>query len=377
MPLMKYLLLITVFLVSFRSVAQLENDSLEFRISPDTTRSRELHLSIYNFNFLRNYEFFNDFQDGYTLFGTQLEPRLTYHVNSRLLISAGVHLRKDFGKDGINKTIPLFSIKYQKGKTALINGAIEGNVHHRFIEPVFDFERKINNPVEYGTQFLVKKESLFLDAFINWNKMIERNSPEQEQIFAGLSSDISVYSTQQFKASVPLQVFAFHQGGQIDVNPDPLKTIVNSAIGFKLQWLRSGFVSKLKTENYLVSYKDFSPTKTLMYEGGNAIFLNASAATRFGTLIASYWHGNKYISRVGMPIYQSVSQQINHQGYSEEKRQLLFLRYLYQKQLVQNFYLDFRVEPVIDLKPSGSKSLEFYHSLFLVYKQDFRLFRRK
>ena len=362
---MKYLLLLSCgFLLSFQSLAQLQNDSLEYRLSPDTLKSGEVQFSLYNFNFLRNYEFFNDFQDGYTLFGTQLEPRVVYYANPHLLLSAGVHLRKDFGKDGINRTYPLFTIKYQKGKTALINGVLEGNIHHRFIEPVFDFERKITSPVEYGTQFLVNKEKLFLDAFINWNKMIERNSPEQEQIYAGLSSDVTVLSRNRFKASIPVQLFVFHQGGQIDVS-------------FKLQWSGQGLVNQLKTENYFLTFNDLASTQQLPYHEGSGIFLNGSVSTRFGSLITSYWAGHRYSSPVGMPIYQSVSHQINRPGYYEQKRSLLFFRYLYQKKLVSNFYLDFRVEPVIDLKSSGSKPVEFYHSLFLVYKQDFRLFKTR
>ncbi|WP_207429727.1 hypothetical protein [Pedobacter sp. SYSU D00535] len=376
---MKKLVLFFFSFVYFLSASgQLPNDSLEYRIRPDTLKSGDVQLSLYNFNFLRNYEFFNNFQDGYTLFGTQLEPRLVYYPNSKLVLSAGVHVRKDFGKQGINKSFPLFTIKYQNGNTALINGVLEGNINHRFIEPLFDFERKISNPVEYGTQLVVDKRTLFLDAFVNWNKMIERNSPEQEQIFAGVSSDIAIYKQKALKVSVPLQVFAFHQGGQIDTDPAPLQTVVNAALGIKFQWNRTGFLKHLKTENYFVTYTDLSPHKQQVYSNGTGWYFNAGLGTwKYGSLLLSYWEGHKYISPVGMPIYQSLSRQINHPGYSEALRQLVFLRYTLQRQLVANFYLDFRVEPIFDLKSPGSKPMEFFHSLFLVYKQDFRLFKRK
>ena len=358
--------------------AQLVNDSLEYRIKPDSLKSGNLELSFYNFNFLRNYEYFNDFHDGYTLFGTQLEPRLVYYPNAKLAVSAGGHIRKDFGKDGINKSYPLFTIKYQHKNTALINGVIEGNIHHRYIEPLFDFERKINNPVEYGTQVVIDKPSLFLDAFVNWNRMIEKHSPDQEQIFAGVSSDIGILRKGRMKLSVPVQVFAFHQGGQIDTDPDPLKTIANTAIGVKLNLERDGFIKHIRTENYFVTYTDLSPTKESTYNDGTAWFINLGVGTKkYGDLTGSFWEGRKYVSPVGMPIYQSVSQQIDHAGYSEDIRQLFILRYTYQRQLVSNFYIDFRVEPVFDLKSPTTKSIDFSHSLFLVYKQDFKLFKKK
>lgn len=357
--------------------AQLTNDSLEYRVRPDSARTGALYLSVHNFNFLRNYEFFNSIQDGYTLYGAQLEPQLVYYAHPKLVIMGGIHLRKDFGGKGIYKTYPLFTIKYQNKNTALINGVLEGTIQHHFIEPIYDFERKITHPVEYGTQVVINKPSLFLDAFISWNNMIYKPSPEQEQIFAGGSADISLKQSDKFKFSIPLQLFLFHQGGQIDTLDRPLKTLLNAAAGVKFRYLTGGFIRALKTENYFVGYNDHSPSKEQFFNNGGGLFLNAGMESRLGELVLSYWNGNKYISPNGMPIYQSVSQQINHEGYTEKKRQLLFVRYAYQKELVPHFYLDFRLEPVIDLKSPEAHKVQLYHSFFLVYKQDFNLIKKK
>ncbi len=373
----KYLLLLACISAASFAKAQLPNDSLEYRIRPDSVKTGELYLSVHNFNFLRNYEFFNNIQDGYTLYGAQLEPQLVYYAHPRLSLSAGIHLRKDFGGKGIYKTYPLFSIKYQSGSTALINGALEGNTQHRFIEPLFDVERKITNPVEYGTQVVINKPSLFLDAYVNWNNMIYKPSGEQEQIFAGGSSDITIKQTSRFKFSVPLQLIIFHQGGQIDTLDKPLKTFFNAAAGFKLKYNTSGFISSVNTENYLVGFNDHSSTKEQAYTNGSGLFLNAGVQSKLGALVVSYWKGNKFISSAGMPLYESVSNKIEHEGYTEKERQLIFFRYAFQKELVPHFFLDFRVEPVIDLKSPESDSFQFYHSFFLVYKQEFRLIKKK
>ena len=93
------LLLFFVFLFTIAQ-AQPDNKPLEYRICPDSLKTGGLYLNFHNFNYLRNYEFFNDFQDGYTLFGTQIEPQLTYYAHPRLALTAGVHVRKDFGDEG-------------------------------------------------------------------------------------------------------------------------------------------------------------------------------------------------------------------------------------------------------------------------------------
>ena len=360
------------------SIAQILNDSLEYRIRPDSLKTGELHLSVYNFNYLRNYEYFNKIQDGYTLFGAQLEPQLLYYAHPRLAISAGVHLRKDFGGRGIYRTYPLFSIKYQKGNTTLINGVLEGNIHHRMIEPMYDFEKKITEPVEYGTQFIISNKSLFLDAFINWKRMIYKPSPDQEQILAGASADLNLIKNTKISLSLPLQLTVFHQGGQIDLVDIPLQTLVNTALGFKLKIPFQGFINAFRSENYYTSYTDFSFTLAQAYSKGGGWHLNSGIDTKYGSVMGTYWNANGYISFNGMPIYQSVSQQINHTGFTEKNRQLLMLRYSYQKRLIPNFYLDFRFEPMMDLnRPRGSKKIEFSNSSFLVYKQEFRLHKIK
>jgi hypothetical protein len=274
-----FLLILTVLFYS--SEAQILNDSLEYRIRPDSVRTGELYLSIHNFNYLRNYEYFNKIQDGYTFFGAQLEPQLVYYAHPRLAVTAGVHLRKDFGGRGIYRSYPLFSVKYQHGNTILVNGVLEGNTHHRMLDPIYDFEKKITEPVEYGTQFIINGRNLFLDAFINWKKMIYKPSPVQEQILGGLSAELNLIKNSNLSLSIPVQLTVFHQGGQIDVADDPLQTLVNSALGFKLKLPFSGWIKDLRTENYLISFNDLSFTDLQPYSSGYGWYLNGKGTPLF------------------------------------------------------------------------------------------------
>ncbi len=358
------------------SFAQVNNDSLEFRIRPDSAHTGAVYLDVHNFNYLRNYEFFNDFQDGYTLYGTQLVPQLVYYPHPKLAVRAGILLRKDFGTEGVYKTYPLFALVYRNKATTLINGALEGHLHHRMIQPLYDLERAITDPVEYGTQVIVDKPGFFLDGFINWKKMIYKPAPEQEQIVAGGSSRLGVINRRDWQVNVPVQLTVFHQGGQIDTLNRPLKTLLNSTIGVRISRHRNSWARKVELGGHYVTYRELSPTKVNSFSSGSGWLFDGSADFAFGSFHAGYWTANGFISPLGMPVYQSVSQQIDHAGYAQRKRELLLLGYFWQKELVPGFRLDFRVEPVMDMG-AGKRKFEFFHSLFLTYKHEFRMVREK
>lgn len=373
----KNLLIAFLFLLSIAAKAQFNNEAIFNRIRPADSLEKELHFNFYNFNYVRNYEYSNKFHDGYTLYGTQLQPQLVYYANPNLAITAGAYLRKDFGDNGVYDAKPLFSLKYHKKNLTLIFGSLEGNIQHNYIEPIYNIERKITTPIEYGTQLLVEKEKFRLDSWIAWQKMIYRGDAAKEEIVGGLITETDVLKTENWRLTIPAQFLAYHQGGQIDVLKEiPLTTLFNGATGFKLHKKVGYYIKEVFTDNYIAVYKDFSPTKVRAYQGGFGLWLNAGMETKWGSLVASYWKGNKFITIKGMPLYQSVSENLLDAGFTQNSRSILALRYVYQKQLIPNLYLDVRFEPHVDLDHSDA-NLQFNHSLFLTYKESFRIFKRK
>ncbi|MFA6277918.1 MAG: hypothetical protein WC622_14280 [Pedobacter sp.] len=373
----KQLLAILITLFASSAMAQFNNEAIFHRIRPADSLDKELHFNFYNFNYVRNYEYSNKFHDGYTLYGTQIEPQLVYYANPNLAIVAGAYLRKDFGNDGIYDVKPLFSLKYHKRNLTLVFGSLEGNIQHNYIEPIYDFERKITTPIEYGTQLLIDREKFKLDSWISWQKMIYKGSPEKEEIVGGLSTESTLMQRDGWKLSIPAQFLAYHQGGQIDVLKNiPISTLFNGAAGFKLHKTVGDKVKEVFTDNYIAVYKDFSPTKVRAYQGGFGLWLNVGMETKWGSLVASYWKGNKFLTIKGMPLYQSVSENLYDAGFKQSSRSILAVRYVYQKQLIPNFYLDVRFEPHFDLGTPDA-DFQFNHSLFITYKEDFRIFKRK
>lgn len=363
--------------VAFAAKAQFNNEAIFNRIRPADSLSKELHFNFYNFNYVRNYEYNNQFHDGYTLYGTQLEPQLVYYANPNLAVTAGAYLRKDFGNEGVYDAKPLFSLKYHKRNLTLVFGSLEGNIQHNYIEPLYDVERKITTPIEYGTQLLIDREKFKLDSWIAWQKMIYKASPYKEEIVGGLITETTLAEQNGWKLTLPAQFLAYHQGGQIDVLKQvDISTLFNGATGFKLHKTIGYKVKEVFTDNYVAVYKDFSPNKVRAYQGGFGLWLNAGVNTKWGNLVASYWKGNNFITIKGMPLYQSVSENLYEVGFTQQQRNILALRYVYQKELLPNLFLDVRFEPHFDLNYADSQ-LQFSHSLFLTYKEDFRIFKKR
>lgn len=377
---MKRTLLILIFILAGYQFgrAQFNSSAIENRIRPDSNAIGEVHFNFYNFNYVRDYEYSNQFHDGYTLYGTQLQPQLVYYAHPNLAIIAGAYIRKDFGDNGVHDSKPLFALKYHKKDLSLIFGSLEGGIHHGYIEQLWDFERQITDPIQYGTQLIIEKENWKLDAWIAWQKQIYTPSPVKEQIVGGLTAERSLWQSNGWKLSLPFQFLVYHKGGQIDtLKSVPLLTMGNGATGLKLHKEIGGNVQEIFTDNYIVGYKDFSPTKIQAFQGGYGLWFNAGANTRWGSLVASYWKGNNFQTIKGMPLYESVSSTLYDAGHKESNRSILLLRYAYQHELLPNLYLDVRVEPHVDLGTSRTEQLQFQGSFFLTYKQDFKLFKIK
>src|SRR5687767_3462692 len=225
---MKKLIFILFSLISISAFAQLNNHAFEQRMTVAAADSNKLYLGVNFLGFFKDNEWFDTTIDGYTLFGYQLNPYLSYHIAKNVRLDAGVYAQKDFGNDDYTDVKPTLSLKITNNRNFnFIFGTLEGSVHHRLIEPLYDFERVLNNRLENGVQVLWMKDGLFLDAWIDWQKMIYFNDTEPERFTAGLSFNKTLFRSNGFHIDLPVQVTGNHQGGQIDAVDNPVITIYN------------------------------------------------------------------------------------------------------------------------------------------------------
>lgn len=355
------------------AMAQLPNKAFEFRRPLVPADSQRVKLGVYFLGFNKNNEYFNKITDGYTLFGMQAVPYLTYQASSRVRLDAGFLVRKDFGRSGFADFEPLLTIRYQQGPFNVLFGTLEGSLNHRLIEPLYDFERIMLDRFEEGLQFLLKKPSTFVDVWIDWEHMIYRGSSTQEEVSGGISFNQKLLGNEIWHMKLPLQGLAYHKGGQIDVNPNPLITRVNLAGGIELErrW-EQGLIRSIGFQPYVVWFRDFSNQVVLPFQEGGGWYLNLSAASRHLTAMLSYWEGEEFVSIKGGGLYQSVSTTFKYPEFTQEKRKLLILRLLLEVPITKNLEVSTRFEPHYDF---GFRKFEFSHGMYLNYKTDFYLFK--
>ena len=372
-----YFIVFVLFSLLIESKAQLNNFAFEQQVVIDSTREKELYFGFNSLGFFKNNEYSNNIADGFTLFGYQFNPYFSYYPTGNIRIDGGIYLQKDFGIRDFTEIAPTFSVIMDFGNFDLIFGNLQGSYDHRLIEPLYDFENGLNDRLENGIQGLWQTKDIFLDFWVNWETMIFKGDPFQEEISGGTSINYTLLERNKFKLEVPLQMVIYHKGGQIDNSPNPLLSLINTAYGvsFTLKFNNGGMIRSLRSDNYYAYYYDFSNQKQQVFEDGDGIYLNLTAKTRFNLeVMASYWRGDEFITIKGGQLYPSISSSFKNAGSFENNRELFFLRFLYDVKLSENFYLSTRLEPYFDIRNSN---MEFSHGLYINYRPDFFLLKNK
>jgi hypothetical protein len=386
------------FLLSYPAFAQLNNKAFTFRDTIQPSNENKLNLSVQAFSFFKNNEYFNDIVPGYTLFGYQINPELTYQPSAHFKIRAGIFAWKDFGNRSYTRIEPTFSLKYQKDSFALIFGTLEGALTHQLIEPLFDFERIINNRQENGLQLLYQKKRIRADLWVDWLQMIYKDSPFQEEISVGFSGAFTWVKKDNFTLESPLQIQMFHRGGQIGQYATNLTNWFNGAVGISSRHIPgpSSAIRKIRMDAYVAWFQDFSSRKVNIYAYGSGLYLNIALESKWLEVMASYWQANRFRSWQGGNLYQSVAvfpPRINIAlpdpnakpektspraivpitdtlPYRETDRELLVIRLMKDFKIMNGLIFTLRIEPVYNL-PMGT--FEFSHGFYITYRQQFLL----
>lgn len=356
--------------------AQLDNSFFNDERVIQTRDSSTIQFGLEAFGYLRNNEYRTDLVPGYTLFGYQFRPYFSYFPSNRIRLDAGGFFMKDFGSTDFQEIRPIFTIKYAYRDLSFLFGTIEGGLTHQLIEPVYDFERVINHRIEDGLQFKYKGDRLFLDTWIEWVNMIDFGDNDLEEFNYGLSSIYRIWESQVVRLDIPLQLLVNHRGGEIDVTAEPARTVWNGATGLGLLFpvRETASFRSIKMDGYYVFFQTAESSSPIPYHSGNGWFLNVTGKMKWLDLMLSYWHGNQFYAPNGGTLYQSVSFDFPNDGYTEMKRDLIYLRALFEHDFDHGLTLSIRFEPVYDLN-----NHQFNHSegLYLRYRTDWILNRNK
>jgi len=336
----------------------------------DSTKSNSLFLNIKNNNFFKNNEYFSNYSEGYTLLGFHLDPSLVYYPNKNIKISGGIHFLKYSGRDNFKDILPTFSFQYKINTNIdIILGTIYSSLNYKLIPPLYKFDNLIENNIENGLQFLINFPYLKSNIWLNWNKFILKNSPFQEKLTVGFLSELNLISNENFNISLPFQGTILHQGGQININNYNIKTILNLAYGININYsLNYKFLKRITTNSYYLIYNDLSPTQLQIYKDGYAFYNTILFDLGCPKITLGYWYANEYISPLGNPIFQSVS---DYKFYIEEpERQLLTVDLSYQDEIFDNINLGIRLQTYYDLI---STKLDYSYGLYIIFNEEFFL----
>lgn len=371
----KIFLLFLFSTTSFCVSAQVNNVLLEMNNNTQDTMYNNIGINGGMQGVFKNNEYFSKIVQGYTLFANRLYTNVYYKPSQNVSIYAGAFLQKDFGNDTALYVKPMLTIRLSKNNYSFLFGTLDGNISHRMLDPLFDYERYINNPLEYGMQFKVDKKNFWSDTWLSWDKMQYLNSNYQEELTFGHHSIISIFNKEASKISIDIQSIFHHMGGQIDTINNPIKTRNNSSLGLVYEWnnkKEKSFLQNIKTENYFLLYKNFNATSKDFTAKGNAVYLNVSMKTRYGISASlSYWNAQRYLSSKSGALFMSESTPYGTAGYYENNRRLMFFRLLYQKKIWNQIGFDLRFEPYYDFSQS---LFEYNYALYLNYKFDFGIF---
>jgi len=337
---------------------------------PDSLNDR-IYIGMDYFFYFRNNEYYQPFADGLTLIGNHLQPSVVFCVTPGIRFSAGVFLRQDFGSEGFREAEPALGIEIEKWGIVSRFGKLRGNLLHRLPLPVYSFERALEDPLEFGYQTVLEKKNLFLDTWVHWENMIQRYDDKQEMIWGGLSSVWAPFSPGNFRIEIPFHITATHHGGQIDTSDMPVYTLWNigGGLGLYLSGTATSFIRETGLNAmYLGSYQRSSGGLN-PYKKGSGVYLNLAVSSRLVDVGLSYWKGNSYYSELGDPLYSSVGRKVNREGFTEENRELFFLRISKDIRVAGALWLSFRFEPFLDTR----YGMDFSHGIYARYNCFFNI----
>ncbi len=346
---MKHIFTLLLIFSGYWAFPQLNNQAFEFPISLDSGEMKRLKFKTDYFGYFKNNEFFGEIVEGRTYFGQQLHPKISYQPTANLLLEAGLFMRQVFGESGLTETKPTFTLKYQKNRFGFLLGNLEGGLQHGLIEPLYDFERVIDDRLENGIQFMHNGKKFTGDWWINWRKSIQVGSTDQEEIEGAWNMKYRLLENDKITMDFIVQSTILHRGGQINSSPLPVYTALNNAFGIQLDrnFNQSQFAKGISLQFYTVYFSVDSDS--LSFRNGSGFYTNLSLETSAGTFMASYWKGQEFVNILGGDIYSSASR---FRDFTEPTREILIFRWLKDFQLSPHCQLSVRAQPYYDFRNS-------------------------
>ncbi|HAP01200.1 MAG TPA: hypothetical protein DCQ93_04670 [Bacteroidetes bacterium] len=332
----------------------------------DSTFKKKFSLSLYNFNYLRDYEYFSPIMEGYTLFGSIVQPAVEFKATDHVTFKAGVFVQQNFGEDSL-RIRPSFLLKLENKKTQFQFGNYRSEGYN-LIEPLYFTDKLITENLDNGFLLSQVFGKLNIIQWLDWERAIQNGSDFQERVWGGMSLNFLPLNKYYRAIQFPVACYLQHTGGQINQIDSSfhVRTLLNASFGIKSEsYENPKFFSQVGAETHFVYYKEFFPIQNNIFKDGNGIWTSTYMRLHLDSkkknnnslkIVFSYWQGKKFLSPKGNPLMQSVSVVYPKSDYNENERRLLFLNLKYETTIDNKINFNLSFEPYYDFK---NKLLEY------------------
>jgi hypothetical protein len=270
-----------------------------------------------------------------------------YISNPKTKLYLGVMANIPYGEQTKTTLYPLVQFSHQFSPSKqLIMGSIHGNTRHRIYEPMYNYELNLNQPVEYGIQYLSNGPKFRSDLWLNWRQQAILDRSQQEIISFGWSTEYLINpKNTKHTWSIPMNHLVYHKGGESLLQGKPIHNQWNGSLGIKYAYARF-----LSFETSVFGAYDFSPEMQHSFKDGHAWYsqvgVSSSASHRW---VLSHYYGEEFYAPLGPNLF--LSEQINKPYNFEHYRNFLMLRYQWMGIIIPEICsFDIRIEPIWHLE---------------------------
>ncbi len=328
-----------------------------------------IYFSIKVTSFFKNNEFFSDFEQGYTLPGYSLHPKLIAKPYEKLQIEFGTYFLQYHGRNKLTELAPTLRIVYSPNENfKLISGNLYGTLNHQMSDLIFDTENYFIDNIENGVQILYKKNKFNTDVWLDWQNFILHGDDDKERFTFGSSSSYKILQNTN-KLSLNFQSIITHRGGQIDISPISMQTLINSSSGIKYKRELQNRKS-LKLYSEFLTFADVSPSKEIPFIQGYGVHSGATFSTGKYTFDLGHFFSSGYVSARGKPIFNTVS---NFKEYHEKNRAVIISKITFRKNIYKIFSFAADFDGFYDLY---NNTFDYSYGLYLIIKLDSRKIRK-
>lgn len=282
-----------------------------------------------------NTEFFSFFREGETLLGGQFRSYARFETTKHTEVFLGVFGDQRNGSDKFLETVkPIVSFRYRTPNSLGVLGTLETVDRHGLLEPLQVTTFEITRPIEYGLQWIERRENLDAEAFINW-QVLETDA--NREIF---DYGIVLRVRPLDHLSVEFQGHGTHRGGQLSDAGGSVATNFAGGPGIRLTAalpeVREGSLAifRLWSSGTL---DDDAPNQRP--DSGSGTYLRASITPRLGEFFTILWWGRNFLSHEGDNNYNSVG--LDPTFYRSRRR---YTEIGFVRRMTIDDTVDFRVE---------------------------------